>query len=108
MTRSASSATIGADQAGQDRRVVAEVGVHLDDDRGAAGERHARSRRDTPGRGPAWPPVADPDPRVGGGQTVGQLAGAVGRAVVDDEQRRARAARSRIAAAIGRRFSASL
>ena len=34
--------------------------------------------------------MADPDPRVGGGQRVGQPSGAVGRAVVDDEQRRGR------------------
>ena len=33
-------------------------------------------------------PMTDPDPRIRGGQLVGDPAGAVGRAVVDDEDRR--------------------
>ena len=35
-------------------------------------------------------PMPDPDPWVGGGQRVGQPSGAIGRLVVDDEQRRVR------------------
>ena len=53
-------------------------------------------------------PMPDADPRVGGGELVGELAGPVGRAVVDDEEGRRRAGPSRMAAEIGPRLSASL
>ena len=98
---------IGPTSAGQDRRVVAEVGVHLDDGRRAAAERDPEAIEIGAAEALLGRPMADADARVAGGQLVGEPAGAVGRAVVDDEQRRRRAAPSRIAAVIGPMFSAS-
>ena len=69
---------------------MAEVGVHLDDDRGAALERAGEAVEIGAAEALLDRAVADPDARVGRGQLVGELAGAVRRAVVDDEQRRAR------------------
>ena len=65
------------------------VGVHLDDDLGAADERDPEAVEIRPAEALFRGPVPDPDPGVDAGQIVGDAAGAVGRAVVDDEQRRA-------------------
>ena len=69
---------------------MAEVGVHLDDDAGAAVERGAEPVEVGPAQALLGRAVPHADARIGGGQLVGQAAGAVGRVVVDDEQRRAR------------------
>ncbi len=90
MTRSAAVADDRRDQAGQDGRVVAEVGVHLDDDRGAAGDGDAEPVEVGPAETLLGGPVADADPRIGGRQIVGQPAGPVGRPVVDHEEGRSR------------------
>ena len=78
------------DQRREHRGVVAEVGVHLDDDAGAAIERRAEPVEVRPPETLLGLPVENADARVGLGQLVGQAAGAVRRVVVDDEQRRAR------------------
>jgi hypothetical protein len=64
---------------------VGEVGVHLQDEVGAAVEGAAEARQ--VGRAEAFlaGPVEDLDARVGGREAVGDTAGAVGRVVVDDE-----------------------
>ncbi len=90
MTRSASSSTIGADERRQAGRIVAEVGVHLDDGRRSAGERHAEAVEVGPAETLLQPAVADPDAQIDRRQRVGQVPGPVGRIVVDHEQRRRR------------------
>ena len=107
MTRSAASSTIGRDQRRQGRRVVAEVGVHLDDRRRAAGQGHPEPVEVGPAESLLDGPMADADARIGRGQRVGQAAGAIRRTVVDHEQGAAGSA-ARMAAAIGPTFSASL
>ena len=69
-------------------RVVAEVGVHLDHDRGAAAERDAEAVEVRPPQALLGRPMPHPDARIRGGQLVGDPPGAVGRAVIDDEDRR--------------------
>ena len=85
---------------------MGEVAVHLEDEPVVAGER-PRERREV---GPPQPllagPVEDLHPRVGGGQLVGDLPGPVGGVVVHDQDVDTATA-ARIAATIGRRFSAS-
>ena len=79
------------DERRQRGRVVRPVGVHLDDDRRRRPPARRRTRRGRPGRGPAWP--ADAGRGSAGsarGQLVGDRARPVGRAVVDDQERRAR------------------
>ena len=78
------------DQVGQDGRVVAEVGVHLDDDLGAALERAGEAVEIGAAEARLHRAVADPDARVRRRHLVGQPARAVRRPVVDDEQGRAR------------------
>ena len=78
------------DERREHRGVVAEVGVHLDDDAGTAIERGAEPVEVRPPETLLGLAVEDADARVGLGQLVGQAAGAVRRVVVDDEQRRAR------------------
>ena len=68
---------------------MAEVGVHLDDDAGAAVERGAEAVEVRPSETLLGLSVPHADPGVGLGQLVGQAAGAVRRVVVDHEQRRA-------------------
>ena len=65
---------------------MGEVGVHLADQLGAAGERLAKAG--DVGRAEALlaRPVEHRDVRMLGGQPVGDLPGAVGRGVVDDQQ----------------------
>ena len=64
---------------------MAEVGVHLEDQVVPVLERPAEAREvGLPQPGLARP-VQHVDPRLGGGQLVGQLAGAVGRIVVHDQ-----------------------
>ena len=69
---------------------MAEVGVHLDDHAGTAIERGAEPVEVRPPETLLGLPVEDANAGVGLGQLVGQAAGAIGRVVVDDEQRRAR------------------
>ena len=85
-------ASIGAISARQGRRVVRPVGVHLDDDRGAAAERLAEPVEVRPAEALLGGPMLDADARIGRGEAVGELAGPVGRAVVHDQQHGARAA----------------
>ena len=93
--------------AGRRRRIVREVAVHLEHEVGAVGRRaRGGSRRSTRARAP-------PCARGGGrrrvssaASTVGDLAGPVGRAVVDPSTGR-RAAAPRQRATIGSRFSRS-
>ena len=72
-------------QARQIGRVMGEVGVHLQDQRGAAGE-GAPEAGDVGGAESflAWP-VQDADVLVALGQPLGDLPGAVGRTVIDDQ-----------------------
>ncbi len=67
---------------------MAEVGVHVDDDRGAPVEGHAEPIEIRPTQALLRLAVANADARIGGRELIGDLAGAVGRAVVDDEKRR--------------------
>ncbi len=87
---------------------MAEVGVHLDDDPGAGADRDAEAVEVRPPETLLGRPMADPDPRIGRGELVGQPAGPVGRAVVDDEQGGAAEAGRGSPPTIGPRFSASL
>ena len=80
----------GRDERRQRRRVVRPVGVHLDDDPGAAGERDAEPVEVRPAEALLGRAVADADPRRRPpARPSASVAGPVGRAVVDDEQRRA-------------------
>ncbi|GIW20608.1 MAG: hypothetical protein KatS3mg065_0904 [Chloroflexota bacterium] len=72
---------------------MGEVGVHLADDPRPAGEGDPEAVEVGPPEAGLAGPVADADPRVGGGELVGEAAGAVGRVVVDDEERRLREGR---------------
>ena len=65
------------------------VGVHLDDDRRAARERDAEPVEVRLAQALLRLAMPDADPRVVRAELLGQRAGPVGRAVVDDEQRRA-------------------
>ena len=67
---------------------MGEVGVHLEDQLGAAGE--GRAEAGDVGGAEAFlaRPVQDVDALVLGGEPVGDLAGPVGRAVVDDQDPR--------------------
>jgi hypothetical protein len=66
---------------------VAEISVHLDDGHRARLVEHAPEAVAVGDPEPLLAgPVEDLDPRVGGRQLVGQLAGSVRGAVVDDEQ----------------------
>ncbi len=76
------------DEGRQRCRVVRPVGVHLDHDLGPAGERNAEAVEVGPPEPLLFGPMADADPGVGGCELVRDLAGAVGRSVVDDEERR--------------------
>ena len=83
-----------------------EVAVHLEDELGAVGERAAEAG--DVGGPEALLALAVEHVDVGelGREAVGELAGAVGRVVVDHEHAHVRAASS--ARSIGSRFSASL
>ena len=102
----------GLDQRRDVRRVVREVGVHLDDELGAAGERVLEPGGVGAAEAVLLGAVEDLDRVELGGEPVGDLAGPVGRGVVDDEHPVARRRPPRAAAApgarSGSRFSASL
>ena len=76
------------DECGQEGRIVAEVGVHLDDDLGAALERDREPVEVGAAEALLGSPMADQDPLVGRGQLIGDPTGPIGRRVVDHEQRR--------------------
>ena len=65
--------------------LVGAVGVHLADHVVAGVERHPEAVQVGRAQAGLVGAVQDRDLRVGGGEPVGDVAGAVGRAVVDDE-----------------------
>ena len=79
----------GRDEPGQDRRVVRPVGIHLEDDAGAARERDAEPVEVRAAEARLPRPVPDADARLSRREAVGKLAGPVRRRVVHDEQRAA-------------------
>ena len=80
----------GGEQAREVRRVVREVGVHLEDVAGAGRERAREARQVGRAEALAHGPVQHLDlARVRRGQLVGDGAGAVGGVVVDDEHPKA-------------------
>jgi hypothetical protein len=78
----------GRDERREHRRIVAEVGIHLDDDARAAVEGGAEPVEVRPAEALLAGAMADTDLRVGCRQLVGQAARAIRRVVVDDEQGR--------------------
>src|SRR5262249_58180615 len=66
-------------------RVVAEVAVHVHEVVVVVLHRVAHGSKNSGAEAELASAVQDVDARVGGGQLVGQLAGAVGRVVVDDQ-----------------------
>jgi hypothetical protein len=66
---------------------VRPVGVHLDHHPGAAVQRDPEPVEVRAAQALLPGPVVDVDPRVVRREAVGQVAGPIGRAVVDDEQR---------------------
>ncbi len=75
----------GREQRGEVLRGVRAVGVHLDDDLVLAGQRVPEAVEVGGAEAVLAGAVQDADPLVGGGEGVGELAGAVGAGVVDDE-----------------------
>ena len=74
-----------ASRAGHVARRVAEVGVEVEEQVVAVLDGEAHGREDGRAQAELAGAVDDVDPRVGGGQLVGERAGAVGRVVVDDQ-----------------------
>jgi hypothetical protein len=75
----------GGDEAWEVGRVVGQVGVHLDDQLRAGRQRLAEAGEVGAAEAVLARAVQDADVAVVAGELVGQLAGAVGRGVVDDE-----------------------
>ena len=81
------------DEAGQRLRIVRPVGVHLDDGGRAAAERHPEPVEVGPTEALLRGPMLHAHARIGRREPVREVAGPVGRAVVDDEQHGAAGAR---------------
>ena len=93
---------------GSDRRVVRPVGVHLDDDVGAAVERHAEAVEVRPPEALLGRPVADPDPRIVAAASSSASSPVPSGELSSTTSSVAPGSASRIAAVIAGRFSASL
>src|SRR5207249_3531657 len=77
----------GIDQPRQDRRIVRPIRVHLDDDRCPAIERRPKAVEIRSTETLLRLSMEDADAWICCGELVSELAGAVGRVVIDDEQR---------------------
>ncbi len=87
--REVRAGTNGVEQAGEVGGVVREVGVHLEHVGAAVVERVAKTGEVGGADAVLLGAVQHLDPFVLGSEAVGDLAGAVGRAVVDDEHAKA-------------------